>query len=134
MGHSTIGYIIKRVCTAIWEILKEECFPELTHEQWKKIADCFYQRTQFPNCIGAIDGKHVRIVKPKLSGSLIYNYKNYYSILLLADADYKFVYIDVGAFGKDADSTIFKRTDFFTKLENNELKFRQVNPFQVLKI
>lgn len=130
LGHSTIGYVIRRVCTAIWETLKEECFPELTQEHWEKIADCFYQITQFPNCIGAIDGKHVRIMKPKLSGSLFHNYKHYYSIVLLAiaDADYKFVYIDVGSFEKDADSTIFERTNFFKKLENNELNIPASQP------
>jgi len=42
-------------------------------------------------------------------------------LLAIADADYKFVYIDVDSFGKDADSTIFERTEFFKKLENNEL-------------
>jgi hypothetical protein len=111
--------------------LKEECFPELTQEHWKKLTDCFYQRTQFPNCIGAIDRKHVRIIKPKLSGSLFHNSKKYYSILLLAiaDTDYKFVYIDVGSFGKDADSTIFERTEFFKKLENNELNIPTSQPF-----
>lgn len=122
LGHSTIGYIIRRVCIAIWETLKEECFPELTQANWEKIANCFHQRTQYPNCLGAIDGKHVRIIKPKSSGSLFYNYKNYFSVVLLAiaDADYEFICIDVGSFGKDADSTIFERTDFFRKLESDE--------------
>lgn len=47
-----------------------------------------------------------------MSGSLFYNYKNYFSVILLAiaDADYKLIYIDVGAFGKDSDSTTFRKT------------------------
>lgn len=58
-----------------------------------------------------------------MSGSLFYNYKNYFSIVLLAivDVNYKFIYIDVGAFGKESDSTIFEKSNFFKKLENNEL-------------
>jgi len=28
-------------------------------EEWKKIADEFLGRWNYPNCIGALDGKHV---------------------------------------------------------------------------
>jgi len=48
--------------------------PEPKQEDWLKIADTFLNVTNFPNCIGAIDGKHIRIVKPAHSGSLYYNY------------------------------------------------------------
>ena len=130
IGHSTIGKIVRRVCRAIWETLKEESFPELTEERWKEIAEGFQIRSQFPNCLGAIDGKHVRIRKPRMSGSLFHNYKNYFSVVLLAiaDANYKFIYIDVGAFGKNSDSSIFERTDFYKKLENNELNIPKGQP------
>lgn len=65
-----------------------------------------------------------------MSGSLFYNYKNYFSIVLLAivDVNYKFIYIDVGAFGKEADSTIFEKTPFYKKLENNELNIPRSQP------
>ena len=49
-------------------------------------------------------------------------------LLAIADANYKFIYIDIGAFGKDSDSSIFERTDFYKKLENNELDIRKGQP------
>lgn len=108
----------------------EEVFPDLTEARWKDIAEGFYKRWQFPNCIGAIDGKHVRLRKPALSGSLFYNYKNFFSVVLLAivDADYNFIFIDVGSYGKESDSSIFRRTMLHDKLENNQLNILQGAP------
>ncbi|KAI8115878.1 Protein ALP1-like [Lucilia cuprina] len=42
---------------------------------------------------------------PKQSGSLFYNYKKFFSIVLLAacDANYAFMYVDVGALGSQRD-------------------------------
>ena len=59
--------------------------------------------------MGALDRKHVIIVKPKKSGSKFYNYLGSFSINLMAivDADYKFVMVDVGAYGSNNDGGIF---------------------------
>lgn len=37
--------------------------PELTEEKWRNIADGFKYRANFPYCLGAIDGKHIRLKK-----------------------------------------------------------------------
>jgi len=49
---------------------------------------------------------------PKKTGSLFFNYKEYFSIVLLAfvDANCKFLIIDVGSYGKEGDSGIFNKT------------------------
>ncbi|XP_077557278.1 uncharacterized protein LOC144172453 isoform X2 [Haemaphysalis longicornis] len=46
-----------------------------TTEDWAASADGYSRRWQFPNCLGAVDGKHVAIAAPPKSGSLFYNYK-----------------------------------------------------------
>lgn len=65
-------------------------------------------RTQFPNCLGAIDGKHIRLKQPNDSGSLYYNYKYYFSIVLLAlaDTNYCFTAVDIGSYGSVSKSKI----------------------------
>ena len=44
---------------------------------------------------------HVLLRLPKKSGSMFFNYKNSFSIVMMAvvDADYKFLFVDVGTQG-----------------------------------
>lgn len=102
VGRSTVYSIIHEVCRALWCALQPIYLPEPDEEKWSKVAEGFFNQWQFPNCVGAIDGKHIRIQAPSNSGSYWWNYKKYFSIVLLAicDADYKFVWVDVGQYGK----------------------------------
>ena len=78
--------------------------PEMEN-QWKKIARGFEENWNFPHCIGGIDGKHVIIQAPEKSGSLFFNYKKSFSIVLLAvcNSDYEFTMVDIGEAGRQSD-------------------------------
>lgn len=94
-----------------------------TPEDWMNIANGFEKRWNFPNCIGAMDGKHINILAPRNSGSMFFNYKGTFSIVLLAvvDSDYNFIFADVGCQGRISDGGVFNFTPFSKKLENNTL-------------
>ncbi|XP_018376528.1 PREDICTED: uncharacterized protein LOC108769815 [Trachymyrmex cornetzi] len=70
VGHNTISKIVSETCEAIWTVLKDKVFPSYSEDTWKKIANKFENRWNFPNCIGAVDGKHVMIQAPPHSGSI----------------------------------------------------------------
>lgn len=70
IGIATISLIVDEVCKVIWQTLHDECIPTKTSDMWQEIANGFLQKTNFPNCIGAIDGKHIRIVNPAGGGSM----------------------------------------------------------------
>uniref|UniRef100_A0A3B3T7M1 DDE Tnp4 domain-containing protein n=1 Tax=Paramormyrops kingsleyae TaxID=1676925 RepID=A0A3B3T7M1_9TELE len=92
MGHSTVAGIIKDVCEAIWDNLVEEYMPPPDREHWQEFAADFQQLWNFPNCVGA--------------GS--------FSIVLLAvvDARYRFLVVDVGAYGRSSDGGTLAASTF----------------------
>jgi hypothetical protein len=85
----------------------------------KRLALDFGSRWNFPNCIGAIDGKHIQTIKPSKSGSLYFNYKKTFSIVLLAvvNENYQFIMVDVRTNGRVSDGGVFASTSFFRMLE-----------------
>lgn len=94
-------------------------------EDWTEIAEEFKLKWNFINCGGAIDGKHIRIVPPPNTGAFYYNYKKFYSVILLAlvNANYEFIWIDVGKQGRMSDMGAMEWTTFYKKLTENKLNF-----------
>ncbi|XP_031332700.1 protein ALP1-like [Photinus pyralis] len=97
--------------------------PNPTEDSWKKIAEEFWNVWNFPNCIGALDGKHVVIQAPADSGSQFFNYKKTFSIVLLAlvDAHYTFIAVDIGGYGRNSDGGLFANSNLGRALEKNKL-------------
>ena len=70
-----------------------------------------------------IDGKHIAFKAPSKSGTVNHNYKGFLSIipLGLVDAEYKFIWIDVGANGSTSDCAIFNTLDLLQVIECDTL-------------
>ena len=107
---STISLFIPVVCQAILDAFFAQAFQdEWSEEGWRAIAEKFKTLWNMPHTMGALDGKHVPIKKPKNTGSLYFNYKGFFSIPMLAlvDADYRFLWVEVGGQGHMSDAQIF---------------------------
>ena len=91
---------------------------------WEAIAHEFETRWQFPNCVGAIDGKHVVMQAPANSGAMYHNYKGTFAMVLMAlvDASYCFTVIDVGSYGSSSDGGIFSKSCFGISLAEGTLQ------------
>lgn len=115
--------VVKDTCNAVWEVLQEEHLPYPTEQAWLASADSFLQKSNFPNCIGSLDGKHCQIKCPARSGSKYFNYKKHFSLSLQAvtNAEGKFLIVDVGGVGRQSDSGLFRSSSLYQQLETGEL-------------
>ena len=101
-----------------------------TPDEWKELETEFRIRWNVPHALGALDGKHVALKKPKNSGALGHNYKGFFSIVMLAfvDGQYKFRWVDVGRAGSCSDSQIFNTCHQKRKIGDGSIGFHDPAP------
>lgn len=131
VAHNTISLIVREVCQAIEAEYAQEVIPcPTTAAEWRAIAEEFQTKWQFPHVLGALDGKHVSIRCPRRGGSLYFNYKGFHSIVLLAlvDANYKFLWVDVGANGSASDAQIFNQGELKDCILDSTIGFPPDDP------
>ena len=138
VSEVSISRFVPEVCQVIIESFMEEymSLPD-SKEKWLSVAKEFEEKWQFPNCVGAFDGKHVLLINPFNSSLTYFNYKSFFSIVLLAlvDADYKFLYVNVGCQGRISDDGVFKNSELYHLLVNGEINLpdsRQLPDFSSL--
>ena len=63
------------------------------------------------------------MTNPNESGSQFFNYKNFFSTVLMAmaDAGHCFISVEVGAYVSSSDSNVFRNSTFGKLLESNKL-------------
>ena len=62
---------MEEACTELRRVLSPDYVRRpTTATEWNEIAEEFHKVWDMPNCIGALDGKHIRMRKPANSGSL----------------------------------------------------------------
>ena len=87
ISKGAISYIVRDVCDAINKNMSPLYLKvPSTMEEWLEISGKFEERWQLPNCVGAIDGKHIVMQPPPEAGSHFFNYKHTHSIILMAIA------------------------------------------------
>ena len=97
--------------------------PEPNEEIWRASEKVFKEKWNFPHCVAAIDGKHVRIKAPPHRGSEFFNYKKYHSVVLLAlvDANKRFLIVDVGQYERVSDENVFANSNIGMRLARQNI-------------
>ena len=126
VSEVSISRFLSEVCQRIIKTFMEEymSLPD-SREKWLSVAKVFEEKWQFPNCLRVTDGKHVPLINPLNSGSTCFNYKSFFSIVLLAlvDADYKLLYVNVGCQVRISDGGVFKNSELYHLLVNGDISW-----------
>ena len=114
VGESAVICIVNQVSQAIvenlWTKFVSNLFPK-NQGDFSNMMGEMDSEWQFPFAFSAIDGSHLPMKCPPGGPEAMkqyHNFKNFYSIILLAlvDPKYRFIWASVGAPGNTHDSTL----------------------------
>ena len=124
ISRRSISRAVNEVCNAIIRRLGPKYLSTpSSKEEWDEISDKFNERWNFPNGIGALDGKHIVMQQPWNSGSRYRNYKGTDSLVLMAlvGPEYEFLFVEVGANGRNSDGGIWDKCALKQAIEKGTL-------------
>ena len=126
VSDSTVSKLLQVECDIISKVFIDE-FMHIpsTKNDWLRIAT--EELWQFLNCIRAFGGKEIALFHPLLGGWNYHNYKRFHSIVLmtLVDANYKFLYVDIGCQGRLNNGAVYQNCSFYKSLTTDQLKILQ---------
>ena len=102
-----------------------------TETDYTNLVNDFQKLPQFPYCFGAIGGCHIPIKCPsggQESAKEYRNFKDLYSIVLMAivDSKYRFIRKNCGITGNSNDSTIFQASELYWQItEQHYTQYRK---------
>ena len=122
----------------LWAYAVDRHFPKSVDDFRNKLQKMEFQQ-QFKYALVAIDESHCPFKCPvggAESMKQYYNFKDFYSVVLLAlvDAYYRFIWPIIGAPGNTHDSTYFQSTSFLEKITKGELipsKVQKVDDIEI---
>lgn len=126
IAPNTLAQLILETLKAIVQVLENRVFNCPSNPvEWQVLAEKFNALWQFPHCIGSLDGKHINFRPQRKEGSIYRNYKGKDSIILLAlvNAEYNFIFVDVGRNGRMHDASVFRESSLVTQLYSGRLNF-----------
>ena len=124
LSRRSISRIVSNVAQALIDVFQKQYLRTPSNaEKWTVIFEKFFQRWNFPNLIGAVDGKYIVLEQPNNSGSHYRNYKGTDSLILMAvvGPEYQFLFADVRMNGRNFDGGNWSSSPMKKALENNTL-------------
>ncbi|XP_077550672.1 uncharacterized protein LOC144163868 [Haemaphysalis longicornis] len=111
LGRSTVTMIYKEFCVAVLDNFEDEWVKAVSPSNISQHMREFAAVSRFPQGIGALDGCHFAVSPPQEDAMDYYNYKGWYSIILLelVDHRYRFWYTNIGSPGRCHDAYVYGR-------------------------
>lgn len=110
VSRPSVNIIFKEFCDIVVDILEAEIVRPLSRNHVKEHVRQFEASTGFPQGFAALDGCHIKVSPLSEHAQDYFNYKGWYSVILLAlvDHNYKFLFTNVGSPGRNHDSAVYR--------------------------
>ena len=124
VGKATVSKIVSETALATYNSLRDPFIKvPSSKEEWLNISVGFEKCWNFPYYIGSIDGKHIRVECPKMTGTYYFNYKGFYSVVLQAiwGSNYCFTLFYLGQYGSKNDCGVLANSKMKKMTEEKRL-------------
>ena len=95
IARSTVCVIVHDTCKAIVQVLSPEYIKFPTGTALTEVVEGFKEYWDIIQCAGAIDGSHIPVSPPASNHTDYYNRKGWYSILVQAVVDHRYLFRDI---------------------------------------
>ncbi|CAN7981050.1 unnamed protein product, partial [Ixodes pacificus] len=112
VGRSTVNGIYREFCATVVAKLEQSTVTMVRQSELHNHMLEFEAVCGFPSAIGALDGCHLAVSPPKDQDCDYHNYKGWYSVILLAIVDHRYVfrYVNVGLPGRCDDAHVYRHS------------------------
>ncbi|XP_051579062.1 uncharacterized protein gpr132a isoform X1 [Myxocyprinus asiaticus] len=103
VSQTSVCRCVHEFCKAVITLLRPKLIQTPNQAKLAEMADYFEERFGIPQCVGAIGGSHIPILKPPQYQSDLHNRKGWHSIILQAVVDGKGMFWDlnIGQSGRE---------------------------------
>uniref|UniRef100_A0A1X7SK58 DDE Tnp4 domain-containing protein n=1 Tax=Amphimedon queenslandica TaxID=400682 RepID=A0A1X7SK58_AMPQE len=95
VARCTVCVVVHETCAAIVSVLMKRFIKFPKGDELNDIVQGCEKKWGLPQCAGAIDGSHIPISAPANNHTDYYNRKGFYSVVIQAIVDYRYLFCDV---------------------------------------
>ena len=123
VARCTVCVIVHDTCAAIVRVLQSQYITFPVGDDLQNVIDGFQAKWQMVQSAGAIDGCHIPVRPPALNHTDYYNRKGWYSVILQALVDDKYLFRDVmvGWPGSVHDARVLSKSQLYRKVVGKEV-------------
>ena len=106
LARCTVCVIVHDTCRVIVSTLQKLFIKFPAGDERKEVVNWFKATWGMIQCVGSIDGCHIPVMPPASNHTDYYNRKGWYSIILQAVVDHKYIFRDICVAGLEAFMTL----------------------------
>ena len=125
VGKSTVIEAVQDVVEALCDIKGNYIRFPSSEDEILELRETFEDLTDIPNVVGAIDGTHIKIKKPKEGGANYFSRYQQYDVVVqgVVNGDKKFIDVAAGFPGSMHDARVFKNSSLCQRIARGELLY-----------